>query len=144
MQPQFDSTDSEPDFESAETILVVDDHECLCEVAARILQMHGYRVLTATSGEEAIRIASENRPIDLLFTDLEMPGMRGDELADCFQLAHPDTAVMFTSGSPEELRSLDSRHFVEKPYICLQAMVKKVREVLNDRKTCRRSEAVAA
>lgn len=113
-----------------DTILVVDDYPALCNVAALLLGRCGYRVLTATTGEQAKRIARETH-IDLLLTDVEMPGMLGDELATWFRATRPQTEIIFMSGNPMQLRRLQPCHFVEKPFIHLDALVKEVREVLN-------------
>jgi len=112
-----------------ETILVVDDYAALCNVAALLLGHCGYRVLTATSGEQAKQIAHEHQ-IDLLLTDVEMPGIQGDELAAWFRATRPGTLVVFMSGNPAQLRRLLPCHFVEKPFVHLDALVKEVREVL--------------
>jgi CheY-like chemotaxis protein len=118
-------------FTAPETILVVDDYAALCNVAALLLGRCGYRVLTATSGEQAKQVAREH-DIDLLLTDVEMPGMQGDELAAWFRATRPRTQVVFMSGNPAQLRGLQPCHFVEKPFIHLDALVKEVREVLNN------------
>jgi len=115
----------------AETVLVVDDQPALCLVAAMLLRRCGYRVLTATSGDEAKRLARENAGIDLLLTDVEMPGMLGDELAAWFHVTRPGAQVVFMSGNPMQHRRLEPCHFVEKPFIHLDTLVEKIREVLN-------------
>jgi CheY-like chemotaxis protein len=119
---------------AVDTILVVDDYPALCDVAALLLSRFGYRVLTATNGEQAKRIARETH-IDLLLTDVEMPGMLGDELAAWFRATRPQTAIIFMSGNPMQLRRLQPCHFVEKPFIHLDTLVKEVREVLNHGRT---------
>jgi len=126
---------------AAETILVVDDYPALCEVAALFLSRCGYRVLTATNGEQAQQIARE-QPIDLLLTDVDMPGMQGDELAAWLQASRPRTQVVFMSGNPMHLHRLKPCHFVEKPFVFLQNLVTKIREVLNH--GCAEAPALAA
>ncbi|MGB8169013.1 MAG: response regulator [Chthoniobacteraceae bacterium] len=69
---------------TAETIPAVDDHESMCELIEVILGRAGYRVLTATNGADALRLARATPQIDLLVSDIEMPRMRGDELAARF------------------------------------------------------------
>jgi two-component system, cell cycle sensor histidine kinase and response regulator CckA len=120
---------------ATETILVVDDHPELCEVASLLLQCCGYRVLTARNGEEAIRIACENTNIDLLLTDVEMPVILGDELAEWFRVTRPETAVVFMSGNPMQQRRLEPCYFVEKPFIHLDRLLKTVRAAIDEHQT---------
>jgi CheY-like chemotaxis protein len=132
LQSHYNATSS-PAQESAgaQTILVVDDHPELCNVASMLLSQCGYRVLTATSGEQAKAMARENPGIDLLLTDVEMPGMHGDELAAWFHVIRPRTQVVFMSGNPMQLRRLGPSHFVLKPFIFLDTLVAKIREVFD-------------
>ncbi len=111
------------------TVLVVDDYRSLCEVIAGMLRPRGYRVLTASSGEEAKALARENATIDLLLTDVEMPEMRGDELATWFRAATPETRILFMS-SQNVVSAPAPVHFLEKPFSA-DGLVTKVREVLN-------------
>ncbi len=85
------------------TILVVDDYPSLGEMTAAVLRGSGYRVLTASSGENALRLLPKNgdTKIDLLLTDYEMPLMRGDELARRFHDALPDGRVVMMSSAPQ-------------------------------------------
>ena len=114
----------------AQTILVVDDYRSLCEVIAGMLRPRGYRVLTASSGEEAKALARENARIDLLLTDLEMPEMCGDELALWFRAATPETRILFMSSQRPVLQAIEPFHFLRKP-LNAEALISKVREVLN-------------
>ena len=82
-----------------ETILVVDDEEALREVTGRMLTRSGYTVLTASSGAEAIELASSHvGPIDLLLTDVIMPKMQGPTVANEVRKVRPDIRVLFMSG----------------------------------------------
>ena len=81
------------------TLLVVDDDPAALAVAARILRHDGYEVLEASSGEEAMAVAAERPPIDLLVTDYHMEGIDGDELADRLRRRHPELKVLIVSGS---------------------------------------------
>ena len=111
------------------TVLVVDDYRSLCEVIAGMLRPRGYRVLTASSGEEAQALARVNARIELLLTDLEMPEMRGDELALWFRTATPATRILFMSSERPVLQALEPFHFLHKP-LRADALISKVREVL--------------
>jgi CheY-like chemotaxis protein len=81
------------------TILVVEDEEALLAVIGRILTDHGYTALTASGGEEAGRIAREHQgPIDLLLTDVVMPGANGPEVAAALRRGRPALPVLYMSG----------------------------------------------
>ena len=85
-----------------ETILLVEDESGLRRLAERALSSLGYRVISAAHGEEALRLSAERRePIDLVVTDLVMPGMGGIELAESLRIARPGLRVVFMSGYAE-------------------------------------------
>ena len=84
-----------------ETILVVEDNDLVRTYACTRLEACGYRILQATSGPEALTVIESNPGIDLLFTDVVMPGMSGKELADQAQQLRPGLKVLFTSGYTE-------------------------------------------
>ncbi|MEU4695010.1 ATP-binding protein [Actinoplanes sp. NPDC023714] len=84
---------------NGETLLVVEDEDALREVACRILTGAGYRVLCADCGPRALEVAAGfDGTIDLLLSDVVMPGMLGKELAERLVLARPETRVLFMSG----------------------------------------------
>jgi CheY-like chemotaxis protein len=118
-----------------ETILVVEDEPSVRRVAVAGLERKGYRVLSASSGVEALRIWDAHGPeIDLLFTDLVMPdGIGGQELADRLRAARPTLPVVFTSGySDRFLQASELRegvNFLQKPYT-LNALTATVRNGL--------------
>ncbi len=115
--------------DSAEIILLVEDHPCLCEVLATVLRRCGYRVLTATDGERARRLARETSGIDLLLGPIELPEMRREELAVWFSTVQPQARVMWTATGHHELG--DAESIIEKPYIYIDAFIRKVRVALN-------------
>jgi CheY-like chemotaxis protein len=80
------------------TILLVDDETELREVLVSILTEPGHAVLTASDGYEALRVLIE-RPVDLLITDLKMPGISGFELGRQAKLMRPKLHVIYISGS---------------------------------------------
>ena len=106
-----------------ETILVVEDTEMVRDLVRATLTSYGYEVLAAANAEEALELAAdESCRIDLLLTDVVMPGMNGRELADRLVAARPGLAVLFTSGYPADtvlrLEIADARaNFIEKPYL---------------------------
>jgi two-component system cell cycle sensor histidine kinase/response regulator CckA len=82
-----------------ETLLVVEDEAALRDVAGRILSGAGYRVLAADGGMQALELAALHEgTIDLLVSDVVMPGMLGKELAERLVHARPDTRVLYMSG----------------------------------------------
>jgi two-component system cell cycle sensor histidine kinase/response regulator CckA len=119
-----------------ETVLVVEDEEIVRYLCVRILERLGYKVLQARDGAEAIATAQGyGDRIDLLLTDVVMPGMNGSELATQLVLHHPEMKVLFTSGYTDDAivrhGVLDEGvFFIGKPYTPL-ALARKVREVLD-------------
>jgi two-component system cell cycle sensor histidine kinase/response regulator CckA len=86
-------------------LLVVDDEEMVTRLVARFFRHLGYTVLTAASGEEALAIVRSRRPpIDLVLSDVVMPGMSGTELARWLLAEYPTPAVVLMTGQlPDEL-----------------------------------------
>jgi two-component system, cell cycle sensor histidine kinase and response regulator CckA len=120
----------------SETILIVDDEEALVRVAKRMLESAGYLTLTATSGDEALRLAEHlGGPLHLLVTDVVMPGMGGPELATRLLARHPEARVLFTSGYPDDIALRDAikertEQLLAKPY-ATHELRRMVREVLD-------------
>jgi PAS domain S-box-containing protein len=86
-----------------ETILVVEDDDTIRTLAQIVLAKRGYRVLVAASGVDAIRVAAEDgRPIDLLLTDVVMPGRGGRALAEDLRRQHTNLRVLYMSGYPDD------------------------------------------
>jgi signal transduction histidine kinase/CheY-like chemotaxis protein len=117
------------------TILLVEDEEVIRSLARRILSKLGYTILEASSGEEALRLAEGHiGEIDLLLTDLTMPGMPGRELAQKITTLRPRMRTLFTSGYTDDeefRRGIDHLGgFLEKPFT-YETLVYKVGEVLN-------------
>jgi PAS domain S-box-containing protein len=120
----------------SETILLVEDSEPLRRLTQSFLETHGFRVLVAQDGEEALRVeAKHSAKIDLLLTDVVMPGMNGKVLAQKLLPKQPGMQVLYISGYTD---SFVARHGVleagtvllHKPYT-EEALVRKVREVLD-------------
>jgi CheY-like chemotaxis protein len=119
-----------------ETILLVEDDEMVRALVRRVLREGGYDLLEASSPDEALQLCENNeRSIDLLVTDIVMPGMRGDEMADILAPKRPEMKVIFTSGYTEEgvLRGTVAHSgsaFIQKPIDPI-ALTRAVREVLD-------------
>ena len=105
-----------------ETILVVDDEEALLTLTQQSLQALGYRVLTASSGRQAMERLAEESSIDLLFSDVVMPGgMTGYDLAEHATNARPQLKVLLTSGYTGKVASRNGQmrfaaNMLSKPY----------------------------
>ena len=119
-----------------ETVLVVEDEDVVRNLCVRVLDELGYKVLQAGNGDEAIALAlGYGERIDLLLTDVVMPGMGGREVANRLTQIHPETRFLFTSGYTDNAivqhGVLDEGvSFIGKPY-SPSAIAKKVREVLD-------------
>ena len=118
-----------------ETVLLTEDEQDVREIAREFLESGGYKVIEAKNGKEAIAIAGEHRgKIDLLVTDMVMPGMTGQELALHLQQEHPSVSVVFMSGYSEhaatEMANADpSVRLLTKPF-SRSAILRTVREIL--------------
>jgi two-component system cell cycle sensor histidine kinase/response regulator CckA len=116
------------------TVLVVDDELSLVTSLHRMLSGRGYDVLRAGSGEEAIRVITRNPvPVQVVLTDLKMPGLSGRELFDAIAEASPATRILVMSGyAPDELRELIEERqmpFLSKPF-ALDDLVAAIEQVL--------------
>jgi two-component system, cell cycle sensor histidine kinase and response regulator CckA len=119
-----------------ETILLVEDEEPVRAVAREILRRHGYAVLEACNGGEALLLCEHHAgPIDLLLSDVVMPGMTGTELARRVVPLRPDIKVICMSGYTGDAAVRNgvahpSIAFLQKPFT-VEGLTKKVREVLD-------------
>jgi CheY-like chemotaxis protein len=118
-----------------ETILLAEDEEVVREIVRETLERHGYMVRTARDGRQAIELASAGEPIDLLLSDVAMPGMSGVELADRLRAATPGLRVLYMSGSPEaevvrDMEANGGTGFLQKP-ATPSAILAGVREALD-------------
>ena len=114
-----------------ETVLIVEDEYLVRDLAATGLREAGYQVLVADNGEDALRVCAEHGgEIDLMLTDVVMPGLRGPELAERVLDLHPDTRVILMSGYAEEtaLKGVIDKDmpFVAKPFT-LQRLLEQIR-----------------
>ena len=103
------------------SILVVEDEDALREVVSELLETHGYRVLAARSGDEAALLVAEGATVDVLFTDVRMPGaLEGVDVAIHARGRHPAIHVLVVSGyAPHPMARLGvlepAAHFMSKP-----------------------------
>jgi len=110
------------------TILVVEDESGIRELIRKILVREHYRVLEAASAEAALTLAG-GQPIDLLITDVMLPGIHGPELARRLQQALPKLKTLFISGFTGEEKVPAGARFLAKPFT-LGALLEKVRAAL--------------
>jgi PAS domain S-box-containing protein len=119
-----------------ETILLVEDDPAVRTLTERVLAAAGYRVLASADGHHALAVADEHPDIDLLVTDVIMPGMNGRQLADRLTAARPGLPVIFTSaytrGVVTETSESPTVAFLEKPFTAA-AITDTVRAVLDAR-----------
>ncbi|MBR1480089.1 MAG: response regulator, partial [Alphaproteobacteria bacterium] len=131
--PSSDVEDGVRDLSGTGTILLVEDEEAVRMFSARVLRDKGYKVLEATCGEDALKIA-EKEKFDLLVTDVIMPKMDGPTLSKILKSKFKKLDTIFISGYAESTfrqdvdRNLDI-HFLQKPFT-LKDLAGKVKEVL--------------
>src|SRR5215469_607799 len=119
-----------------ETVLLVEDEDMVRNVTALLLESLGYRVLEAANGRQAMRLfETSSEKIDLLMTDVVMPDMTGQEVAEALLARDPSLTVIFQSGYTDDVMFRqgiwDARvAFLKKPFSC-EALSQKVREVLD-------------
>ncbi len=119
------------------SVLLVEDEERLRKLVRYTLEGQGYAVTEAPGGEAALRLLTPDRQVDLLVTDLVMPGMDGRELATRVRAARPDSAVVFISGYVPDQRRIEGLAgaiFLPKPFTPLD-LVKTVEKALRPAKS---------
>jgi len=120
-----------------ETLLVVEDDRSVRDMARQVLEAQGYKVLSASNGEDALLTVREHErsPIRLVVTDVIMPLMGGKVMAEWLNATHPDLKILFTSGYTDdaiEHHGVLERpvEFLPKPYTPA-TLARKVREMLD-------------
>jgi CheY-like chemotaxis protein len=124
-----------PASSGAGNILIVEDQDDVRRLAAKILEMCGYHVIESASGEEALaKIDGDPGIVDLVLTDVIMPGLNGRELAEQLQTRLPSAKVLFMSGYTEDVIACrgvlhSGVAYIQKPFTPA-ALSAKVRDVL--------------
>lgn len=124
-----------PEAECNATVLLAEDEGAVRKIVLSVLTSAGYRVISAEDGEQALSLLERySEKIDLVLTDVVMPGLSGAELAEVVHEKYPQMAVVFTSGYPygpnvdgKDLPRVD--RFIEKPFTA-SALLEAVSEVL--------------
>ena len=117
-------------------ILLVEDEDAVRVFAARALKNKGYKVLEARTGEQALDILRDTPAVDLMITDMMMPGMDGGTLARLIRVERPEIRIIVISGYSEEVARGDivdtaDFHFLPKPF-SLSQLASKVKDVLTE------------
>ena len=128
----------EPMPSEGETVLLAEDEAAVRRLASRILRRHGYQVLEARDGLDALEVAAAHPgKIHALVTDVIMPRMGGGELAERLKEQHPDLRVLFMSGYPDDRAAggsepLLAAEFLQKPFQ-QESLLEKLRAGLDKR-----------
>ena len=117
-----------------ETILIVDDEPALISLASQILEVQGYRILTANNGAEALAVL-EKEPIELLLSDVIMPEMDGYQLASMVKEKFPQTKIQLVSGFSDNRNRVMTDKFLHenllhKPYTS-KKLLQAIRKLLD-------------
>ena len=118
------------------TVLLVEDEDAVRVFASRALKNKGYKVLQARTGEQALDILRDTEGVDLMVTDMMMPGMEGGPLARLIRVERPEIRIIVISGYSEEVARGDivdtaDFHFLPKPF-SLGQLAGKVKDVLSE------------
>jgi two-component system cell cycle sensor histidine kinase/response regulator CckA len=119
-----------------ETVLIIEDEERLRALACLVLRAAGYNVLEAARGDLALQVADRHQgAIDLVLTDMVMPGLSGQQVADRVRLRFPHVRVLYMSGYTDDVilrngMAVGEVAFLEKPFTPA-GLTRKVREVLD-------------
>lgn len=118
------------DVGSGKTILLVDDEDLVLSLGQTVLTAYGYKILTATSAEQALKILAEYEGIiDLAIVDWIMPRISGRELMDTIRAKYPSVAIMCTSGYAHVPGTTGNTDFLQKPFTT-QKLLQRVKEKL--------------
>ncbi|MNQ90609.1 Blue-light-activated protein [compost metagenome] len=119
-----------------ERVLVVEDNEAVRASSVELLREEGYQVLTAANADIAMQMLLEGAQVDLIFTDVVMPGLiKSSDLVAWAKVQNPPVAVLFTSGHTRDIISRNNQlspdtHLLSKPY-SPQSLARMIRTVLN-------------
>jgi CheY-like chemotaxis protein len=119
------------------TILIVEDNAELRELLQRTLERHGFSVHSAADGAQALRWSGQREgSIEILISDIVMPGLNGLELAKRIRAVHAETTFLFMTGFDDQFPEVGEYggNVLEKPFLPLQ-LVRKVEEMLNQRQS---------
>jgi PAS domain S-box-containing protein len=131
--------DDEPEaLEGDETVLVVEDDDMVRTLAKSILEKRGYRVLSAPTGEAGVELLDRHQgPLDLLLTDIVLPGMNGRDLSKRASARFPGVRTLFMSGYTDEVIShhgvlQEGIAFIQKPF-SVRDLASRIRQMLDQK-----------
>ena len=132
---EAESPGAAPRARGAERILLVEDDEAVRRMTARVLGVHGYRVVEARDGEEGVSVfrAETGAPPNLVITDMIMPKLGGRRMAEEILRLNPETRILFVTGYTDDAALRHGEHgghILRKPY-AIDALLLKVREMLD-------------
>lgn len=126
-----DRTFNNSDLKGTQTILLVDDETLMLNMGETVLTSFGYQVLTASNGETALKIVLDKGDrIDLIITDLVMPGMSGRQLIEKVHEIYPHMPIICSSGYVRPSKNEDEDLYLRKPFTA-QQLLQKVKHVLS-------------
>jgi two-component system cell cycle sensor histidine kinase/response regulator CckA len=132
-------------FHGTETILLVEDEAFVRKVTHQVLQAAGYGVAAAKNAVEALEQRELLPRVDLLLTDVVLPGKNGRALASDLRLRQPNLSVLFVTGYPLQLAEIEAAEPVEaclpKPFSAA-ALLRKVRQMLNGKTEMQNRNAI--
>ena len=118
---------------AGETVLVIEDDSAVRLIISNVLQDLGYACLEASDGQAALPILTSNSPLDLLITDVGLPGMNSRQIAEIARQYRPDLKILFVTGYAEHHRPRAIpgpwHEMVTKPF-ALDALALKIRDML--------------
>jgi two-component system cell cycle sensor histidine kinase/response regulator CckA len=123
----------EPDLTGSATVLLVEDETAVRTFGARALRNKGYQVIESGTGEQALEVLHSNDKIDVLISDVVMPGMDGVTLARLVHLERPEIKIILISGYSEDVARdgidpTEGFHFLPKPF-SLRQLASAVKQV---------------
>jgi two-component system NtrC family sensor kinase len=133
LQAESNTADDAPALTRSATVLLVEDHPDVSAVGSDYVEQCGFKVVCATSAEGAVDILNQRRDIDLVFSDIVMPGMSGLELGRLIREHHPETPVVLASGYSDRAALAIDEGFtlLQKPY-SLEALRKSLTEAMQN------------
>lgn len=134
VEPEAAPLSTVPRAAGTETVLVVDDEESIRMLVTETLAGLGYKTLEAADGPAALKMLTPDRHIDLLVTDVGLPGMNGRQLADAVRVSRPQLKVLFITGYAENAvlnhgHLEPGMHVITKPF-AMEAFASRVRALL--------------
>jgi two-component system NtrC family sensor kinase len=131
LQLESNAVDDAPALARPATVLLVEDHPDVSAVGSDYVEQCGFKVVCATSAEGAVNILNQRNDIDLVFSDIVMPGMSGLELGRLIREHHPETPVVLASGYSDRAAMAVEEGFtlLQKPY-SLEALRKSLAEAM--------------